>query len=36
MKTGKSVFWFDDGKRPNVADALETALRPCLRFPPVE
>lgn len=22
-KTGKSVFWFDDGKRPNVADALE-------------
>jgi D-3-phosphoglycerate dehydrogenase len=22
-KTEKSVFWFDDGKRPNVADALE-------------
>jgi D-3-phosphoglycerate dehydrogenase / 2-oxoglutarate reductase len=22
-KTQKSVFWFDDGKRPNVADALE-------------
>ena len=22
-KTEKRVFWFDDGKRPNVADALE-------------
>ena len=22
-KTDKRVIWFDDGKRPNVADALE-------------
>jgi D-3-phosphoglycerate dehydrogenase len=22
-KTGKTVFWFEDGKRPNVADSLE-------------
>src|SRR5512133_1417318 len=23
LATKKSVFWFDDGKRPNVADSLE-------------
>jgi D-3-phosphoglycerate dehydrogenase len=25
-KKGKTVFWYDDGKRPNVADALEKQL----------